>query len=64
MILNWLILFITLLFVNINADVNKVQHLVLAVAEHKANDIVTNNSPEQSSTTTSEKTLIRYDKIL
>ncbi len=58
MILHCLILFISLLFIHINADVNKAQHLILAVAEQKANDIA---ATEQPST---EKTLIRYGRIL
>lgn len=54
MIIYWFILLITLLFVNINADV---KHLNLVVDEHKSNDIIKKDSLDQSS----EKILIRYD---
>jgi hypothetical protein len=55
MILHWLILFISLVFINIYADVNKAQHLILTIAEHNK----PNDSPEQPSKPTSEKILIR-----
>jgi hypothetical protein len=45
----------SLLFINIYADINKAQHLILTIAEHNK----PNDSPEQPSKSTLEKILIR-----
>ena len=57
MMIHWSILLITLLFVNIHAQVNQTQYLTLVVAEHKSNDIIQNTPLDPSS----EKILVRYD---
>jgi len=56
MFIYWLPLLISLLFIHINPDV------AIAVVEHQSNDIIENDSPDQSWPTTFEKILIRVTR--
>jgi len=69
MIIYWLTLSISLLFVIINGqnnnDVNNVQQssINIAVTEHELSDIIANDSDDQSWQTTTERTLIRVTRL-
>ncbi|CAF3219799.1 unnamed protein product [Rotaria sp. Silwood2] len=67
MLIHWLILLISFLFVIINADINKVKYSSIhkAVIEHEPHDIImSNDSLNQSWKATTKKILIRYYKLM
>ncbi|CAF3921265.1 unnamed protein product [Rotaria sp. Silwood2] len=66
MLIHWLILLISFLFVIINADINKVKYSSIhkAVIEHEPHDIImSNDSLNQSWKATTKKILIRVTRL-